>query len=243
MYKILFVSALSWEVKPIKEQIKIFNIPNLKVDFLSTWIWNYNTILHLTKYLSDKDYDFLVNIWSCWYNNLDKNIYQVWRVINMQNDKELLVPINVKVFDLATCYCFEKPVDKFDKQFCIIDMESYGFEMVANSFSLPRFILKIPVDNIWKKFDKNLFLKKIANIDFKKVLESILLCLQTIPEKQNLDKYINHFNFTFSQKYIFISLYNKYIALKNNDFESFFQENKEFTRKHFLKKLERYLTV
>jgi len=60
----------------------------------------------------------------------------------------LLVPINVKVFDLATCYCFEKPVDKFDKQFCIIDMESYGFEMVANSFSLPRFILKIPVDNI-----------------------------------------------------------------------------------------------
>jgi nucleoside phosphorylase len=29
-----------------------------------------------------------------------------------------------------------------------VDMESYGFEMVCDSFSLPRIILKVPVDKI-----------------------------------------------------------------------------------------------
>jgi len=243
MYNILFVSALSWELKLIKEKIKKLNIPNLKVDFFSTWMWNYNTILHLTRYLSDKTYDFLINIWSCWHNNLNKYIYQVARIINVQNDKELLVPINIKVFDLITSYCFEKPVLQFNKKNCIVDMESYWFEIVADSFLLPRLILKIPVDNMWEKFDKNIFIKNIDNINFKIVLKSIKLYLDTLPVKEKLDIYIDHFKFTFSQKHIFTKLYYKYIALKNDDFEQFFNDNKHLLRKEFLKKLEDILDI
>lgn len=240
MYKILFVSALSWELKPIKEKIKKLNISNLKIDFLSTWMWNYNMILNLTKYLSSKDYCFVVNIWSCWYKNLEdkKNIYQVARILNSSNDKELLVPINFKVSNLISCYCFEKPVSKFDIKNNIVDMESYGFEIVADSFQLPRLILKIPVDNIWEKFDKNIFLDNLDKIDFKNILESIKSYLETIPQKDNLDKYICYFRFSFSQKQIFRKLYSKYIALVWDDFESFFQKNKKLSRKEFLKKLE-----
>ncbi len=238
MYKILFVSALSWELKPIKERVKKLNIPNLKIDFFSTWMWNYNMILNLTKYLSSKDYDFIVNIWSCWHKNLDKTIYQIARILNSSNDKELLVPINFKVSNLIDCYCFEKPVSKFDIKDSIVDMESYGFEMVADSFQLPRLILKTPVDNIWEKFDKNIFLDNLDKIDFKNILESIKSYLKTIPQKDNLDNYIDYFGFSFSQKQIFKKLYNKYIALIWDDFESFFQENKQLWRKEFLKKLE-----
>lgn len=243
MYKILFVSALSWELKPIKEKIKKLNILDLKVDFFSTWMWNYNMILHLTKYLSDKNYDFIVNIWTCWYKGLNNDIYQVCKIINIQNNKELLIPINIKNFTLTTCYCFDKPVNNLDIDNCIVDMESYGFEIVADSFLLPRLILKVPVDDIWKNFDKDIFLRKLDNINFKKVLESIKWYLRTIPKKQKLDKYINHFKFTFSQKQIFNKLYNKYLALKGYDFDSFYENNKDIDRKNFLKKLDNILDI
>lgn len=243
MYKILFVSALSWELKPIKDKIKKLNIPNLKIDFFTTWMWNYNMILHLTRYLVDKDYDFIVNIWTCWYKGLNDNIYQVWQIINIQNNKELLVPINIKIFHLVSCYCFDKPVKKLDTKFCLVDMESYGFEIVADNFLLPRLILKIPVDNIWEKFDKDLFLRNLNDIDFKKVLESIKLYLKDKPKKQKLDKYINHFKFTFSQKQIFKRLYNKYLALKDNNFDSFYEHNKNSDRKNFLTKLDNILDI
>jgi len=260
MYKILFVSALSWELKHIKKQIKQLKIPNLKIDFFQTWMWNYNMILNLTSYLQEKksnwtNYDFILNIWSCGYNTvissqLQTLFYQIPRIINLSNNKELLIPINFKIAPFATCLSSETPIkhnklninincQKFlnpQSIINVIDMESYGFELVANKFLIPRLILKIPVDIIWEKFDINKFIQKVENINFEKILLEIKAYLQTIPAKHNLSKYINHFNFTVAQQHIFERLYYKYEALYWN-FQKFFEQNKNLDRKNFLKKL------
>ena len=68
MYNILFVSALPGELKIIKEKVKELNLINLKTDFFTTWMWNYETIFSLTKYLENKVYDFVINIYNC--NNI-----------------------------------------------------------------------------------------------------------------------------------------------------------------------------
>lgn len=62
MYQILFTSALPAELKVIKNEIKSLNTKDIQIDFFSSGIGNYNTILELTKKLSEKKYDFVVNI-------------------------------------------------------------------------------------------------------------------------------------------------------------------------------------
>ena len=77
MHKILIVSALSQELNTIKAQIKNLKIKNLKISFFTTWMGNYNTILNLTRFLEKNDFDFLVNIWICWYKNEKVYFFQV----------------------------------------------------------------------------------------------------------------------------------------------------------------------
>ena len=244
MHKILFVTALSWELKYIKKEIKKLKIPNLKVDFFTTWMWNYNTILNLTKYLSTKEYDFIVNIGSAWYFwNEINNIYQITRIKNLANNKEELVPINLKLYDLATCFSSEIPVSNSDnlpiqEDFYLIDMESYGFELVWNSFNIPRLILKIPVDKIWEKFNSNIFIKKVDKIDFNYILINILEYLKSLTEKEDLSYYFEYFKFTFSEKLIFERLYHRYQAL-HWDFTVFFEANKMLDKKKFLEILKK----
>jgi hypothetical protein len=62
MYQILFTSALPAELKVIKNEIKSLSTKDMQIDFFSSGIGNYNTILELTKKLSEKKYDFVVNI-------------------------------------------------------------------------------------------------------------------------------------------------------------------------------------
>jgi len=69
MYKILVCCATSNELKVAKKKIKSLSLP-LKVDFLQLGIWNYNTIFSLTKRLSEKDYDFLINVGACWIRSV-----------------------------------------------------------------------------------------------------------------------------------------------------------------------------
>ncbi len=69
MYKILVCCATSNELKVVKKKIKSLSLP-LKVDFLQLGIWNYNTIFSLTKRLSEKDYDFLINVGACWIRSV-----------------------------------------------------------------------------------------------------------------------------------------------------------------------------
>ena len=237
--KILIVSALSWELKPIKDKIKQLKLP-IKINFLTTWMWNYNMILNLQEEIIKNKYDFLINIWSCWYKNKKEDLIQIARIFNITNQKELLVPIFFKVSKLESIFCSEKIVSKLDEWF--VDMESYWFELVASKYNIPRLILKIPVDEIWNNFDKNIYIKKLNKANFEDILKQIIDYLKSTPKKENFDIFFNELNLTFSQKIIFKRLYYKYSSLIWN-FDIFFNENKNLWRKDFLKLLEEKTNV
>ncbi len=246
--KILLVTALSQELNVIKSEIKKLKIPNLKVSYSSTWMGNYNMILNLTRFLEKNwDFDFVLNIWTCWYKSDYKDFFQVIRIFNFSNKKELLVPHLINFWDFESIFCSEKVV--FDSETLLeeqfVDMESFGFELVCDSFSLSRAIFKVPVDKIWtetKNFDFSLASSYLREkIDYKKLFEEILKYLEKIPEKQDFDKYFSEINFTFSQKEIFKKLFFKYKALVSDNFESYFEENKSLQKEKFLKNLENFL--
>lgn len=245
MYKILVVCALSWELKLIKKKIKNVNIYWINIDFFTTWMWNYNTILNLTKFLEKNDYDFVLNIWSSWYFKLKNfnNIYLINRIFNLSNNKELLTPILFdNIFEFASVYCDEKPIKevKFNdlNDNVLLDMESFGFETVMNSFKIPRVLLKIPVDKVWEEFDKKVFENNVNNINYNQILKKIKNYLWNQQKDKNLQFFYDYFYFTFTEKQIFKKLYFKYKALLSNDFMCFFDENKNLDKKTFLKKLK-----
>lgn len=248
MKKILVVSALSQELNAIKPKIKNLNLRNIKISYFSTWMWNYNTILNLTKFLSEnKGFDFVINIWVCGYKDFYKDFFQVVRIFNFANKKELLVPNILDFWELESIFCSEKIIfnwkEIFEENF--VDMESFGFETVLDSFSIPRIILKVPVDKIgeetinfdFKKSEK--FLQD--KIDYEKLFEKIEKYLKKIPEKIDFEKYFSNFSFTFSEKEIFKKLFHKFMALTWEDFEKYFEENKNFEKEKFLKNLQDYL--
>ena len=255
MYKILIVSALSQEMNPIKEQIKKLELKNFKISFLTTWIWNYNMILNLTSFLEqNKDFDFIINIWVCWYSNKKIDFFQVWRSFNLSNNKELIIPHLIDFWNLESIACSESVIYNWEKLEWedYIDMESYWFEKVCDSFRLPRMILKVPVDKVWeetKNFDfkkSTKFLKE--NIDYKKLLEKIENYLENtfssqrkVKEKDIIENYKEYFGFTFSENEIFKRFYYRYNALVKEKFDIYFEENKNSNKKEFLNGLRDYL--
>jgi len=265
MYKILVVWALSQELNIIKEEIKNLELRNIKTIFFTTWIGNYNMILNLTKYLEqNKDFDFVINIWVCGHIPLSQpfpprekgvaQLIQVARILNLANNKELIVPHIIDFWELESIASSEKII--YDEKELIwekyVDMESYGFEKVCDNFSISRIILKVPVDKIWvetKIFNyERAFQKLKNNIDYKllfveiyKYLENIFSFQRVKNEKEIFEKYKTYFWFTFSQTEIFKRFYHRYFAIIWEDFENYFEQNKELKKKDFLKNLEVFL--
>ena len=256
MHQILVVWALSQELNVIRKQIKNANVSWIKIDFLQTWMWNYNTIFSLTKKLEQKKYDFVLNIWVCGFRKFNKieNIdkyYQVTRIVNIFNQKELIVPNILNFWKQASIFsCDDIAYDikntnnllteiKFKKgkyilnfnysnDFVLLDMESFGFEFVCVKYNLPRMILKVPIDFSWDDLDKidynNTLGRLEKNIDYKKLIETIKSYLDTQnKEKLNLDKYFNKLKFSQRQKEIFEFLYKKYEVLIWDDFDTYFE--------------------
>ena len=132
-------------------------------------------------------------------------------------------------------------------------MESYWFELVCNSFNIPRIILKVPVDKIWeetKNFDFNKAKRLLAeNIDYKKLIEKIenlFNCQQggfsplyTEKQEKIKQKILNNYKWTFSEKIIIEKEVNRFIVLELWNLEEFFEENKELGKKEFLNKLKK----
>jgi len=113
MKQILVVCALSQELNIVRKQIKKLDIKALKIDFLQTWMWNYNTIFALTKQLENKKYDFIVNIWVAGYFwEKNEKFYQVWNIKNIFTQKELIVPTYFKFWKLATCVSSDLVVNR-----------------------------------------------------------------------------------------------------------------------------------
>lgn len=256
MKKILIVWALSREINIVKEEIKKLELINIKTSFLTTWMGNYNMIINLTRFLENHDFDLVLNIWVCWYLEENKKFIQVGRVKNNSNNKELIIPKIINFWDIESILSSEKIIsDKtmlWEETF--VDMESYGFEMVCDSFSIPRIILKIPVDKVWvetvnfdfQKAENNLR----NNLDYKdlfiKIIEYIDNHFQIWKWKYNIhhseiDVFSNHLWFTFSEKEIFKRLYFRYLALVNKDFGIYFESHKEEVKKTFLHNLEKFM--
>ncbi|MDD2907631.1 MAG: hypothetical protein PHH98_03235 [Candidatus Gracilibacteria bacterium] len=247
MKKILIVCALSSELNNIKEIVKNLGLRNVKLSFFTTGMGNYNTILNLTRFLENESFDFVINIGVCGYKTEIIPAFQVARIYNLSNNKELIIPNLIDFLSLKSIACSEKIV--FDSSIILeelfVDMESYGFELVCNSFSVPRLILKVPVDKIGdetKNFDFEkavTFLKQ--NIDYKALLEKVISYLDKKEEKIDFEKYFKVFNFTFSEKEIFKKFYFRYNSLVGSDFEEYFLENSSLEKKVFLKELEKFL--
>ncbi len=263
MYKILIVSALSRELNVVKEEIKKLGLQNVKTSFLTTWMWNYNMILNLTRFLENHEVDLVINIWVCWYSppsnsplaGGEKN-FQVARILNISNNKELIVPKIIDFSKLESIACSEKPVydqeEIWEEKF--VDMESYWFEKVCDSFSVARLILKVPVDKIGEE-TQNFDFKKAENslrnsIDYKELFWKINDYLENHFNVWKgkykfhhdlFETYEDRFKFSFSEKEIFKRLYFRYIALVNNDFDKYYIENKDKNKKDFLKWLENFL--
>ncbi len=259
MKKILFVLAMNLELNSVKQEIKKINISKfLEISFLKSWMWNYNTIFNLTKFLEkNNDIDFIINIWVCWFKKYRENFIQIWRIKNILNNKELIIPNFINFWKIDSIACSEDIIYNSDEiwQENFIDMESFWFEMVSEKYNIPRIILKIPVDKIWDE-TRNFDFKKakrflVGNIDYEKLVENISDFLdKNKKEEINLDKYYKKFNFSESQKVIFEKLYNKYLVLVWNDFDKYFNKfleksiNKKIEKKdlkEFLKTLEIYL--
>lgn len=248
MKKILIVTALSQELNSIKEKIKKLKMQNLKISYFTTWVWNYYTILNFTRFLEqNKDFDFIVNIWVCGYKEEKKDFFQVARIFNSANKKELIVPNLFDFWDLESIFCSEKIIfdwkDILEEKFC--DMESFWFELVCESFSIPRMILKVPVDKIGDETENFDFLKAKKylqeNIDYELLLTKILDYLNKKTAKKDFSKFLNYYNLTFSENIIFERNIYKFEALVKKDFSLYFDENKEKTKENFLKDLDLFL--
>ena len=247
MKKLLIVCAHSKELNSVKSKIKQIKNKNLKISFFSTWIWNYNVLLNLSRFLENNDFDFVLNIWICWYINNYKDVFQVSRIYNIANSKELIVPTIINWYDLWSIVTSDHVVYDskllFDESY--VDMESYGFELVCDSFKIPRLLLKVPVDKVWietKNFDfkkADSFLKD--NIDYQDLLLKLENYLSNTKEETNFEKYFLEYNFTFSEKEIFKKLFYRYMSLVWDDFDNYFKQNKTLNKKTFLKDLETFL--
>jgi len=249
MKKILFISALSAELKIVKEEIKKLNSKNFEFGFLESWIGNYNTILNFTRFLEkNNNFDFVINIWVCGYNNIYKKVIQVWRIKNLSNNKEKIIPNFIDFWKIESIACSEYIVyntkEIWEENF--VDMESYGIELVAEKYNIARIILKVPVDKIWEE-TKNFDYKKAKkylreNIDYRKLINEILEFLEKNNNeeiwKEIKEKILKNYKWTFSEKIILEKELNKFIVLKLWNLEEFFEENKSLNKKDFLTNLK-----
>ncbi|MBS9775154.1 hypothetical protein KGV52_00410 [Candidatus Gracilibacteria bacterium] len=249
MKTILVVSALSQEGKVIKNILKQFQKKDIKILYLSTGMGNYKMILELTKFLEQHtQIDFLLNIGVCGKKQMEKKYLNIARIVNIYTKKELIVPQLLGYKNMNSIVCSERIVTNSDvlEDEHFVDMESYGFEMVAENYKLPRAIFKVPVDEIGeetKNFDFKNALKKLEeNIDYEELLEKIQTYLEKKSEKQtDFSKYFSHYAFTFSQKEQFKKLFFEYETMLKNDFEAYFLEHNQKSKKQFLQDLQTYL--
>jgi hypothetical protein len=215
-------------------------------------MWNYKTIMNLWLYLTQQKYDFIVNIWVCWYVWEYQKIIQISAIKNISNNKELISPIFLEFTKIKSIACSDKIIYDPEKleweQF--VDMESYWFEMICDKFNIPRIILKIPVDKIWeetKNFDFQKAKKYLSeNINYFELLEKIEEYLENtspqpspLEERENVikNKILNNFKFSFSENIIINKLLNRFIVLELWNLEEFFEENSGLGKKEFLNKL------
>ncbi len=181
--KVLVCAATWGEMKTIKTNIKNLNLIWLSVSFLTTGIWNYETIFWLTNYIltnKEEKPDIILNIWVCGYVWEKKDVVQVARIINASTGKENIVPIPKVIVPVSSCWCSETPVYEktLNEDNYVVDMESFAIDYVGQKFQIPRILIKIPVDQVGDEtlaFDRHQALELLEkNIDWKKMMEILI---------------------------------------------------------------------
>lgn len=246
--KILITAATPWELRTIKQLWNSQSSKNMKADFLQIGIWNINSSLHITQSLSKNNYDFVINIWVCWYSDIQEPLIQIVRSVYHPTGKEILTPVFFEFAPLKSICCSEIPITDvhilWNEHY--VDMESYAVEKICEHFSIPRLILKVPIDKVWAEtedFDYTSACKILwENIDMKHLKNSLEKYFSTLRETYDISLYISHYRFTTSEKIIFEKYFHKYITLSNQSFEVFFTEHKNLEKTKFLQQFSEALT-
>lgn len=237
--QILIVWALSKELNVIKDKLKNSK-RNFQINYLISWMWIYETVFSLTKYLENNSKpDFIINIWICWYKENKLDYIQIWRIIKQETWKELIVPIFVDFGNIETITSSEKIIDNpnlLEENY--IDMESRAIEFVANKYKIPRLIIKVPADKIWdetKNFDyKKALINLAENINYKHLLEKICSYLYSIPKSDNYEYLKEKYRFSYQEFEILKQKISKYETLSNKLFIDFYNKNHILNKKDFL---------
>jgi len=207
----------------------------------------HSSILSLTQELSIHSYDFIVNYWVCWYSNQESNMIQVVRTLEAYTNKELIVPVLFKFWELASCLCSEKIIydDSLMQNIWFVDMESYAVEKVCDYFRIPRIILKVPVDRVWdetRNFNRDKACKLLqANIDFTLLTQKISKYLDSIVEPIDLSIYTSHLKFSVSEQVIFQKYFQAYCSLSKESFDLFFEKYSHLEKKEFLQNMKQHI--
>jgi hypothetical protein len=236
-YKILFCIALPAELKIVKNEIKKLNILWLDIKFLLIWVWNYNVIYSVKDYISNNSKpDFIVNLWVCWHSLLEIiDVIQVYRIKNLSNDREEIVPLYLNLYKLESILSSEKVI--IDKKNMLwenfVDMESYWINYICNKEKINFIIIKVPFDLVWAE-SKNVSINSMI-----RKLEKKLYLINNQKKDIDLSFYKNYFSFTFSEFEIFKKNYKKFLAFWI-DFDDFFERNNFMDKKTFLKYFSNY---
>lgn len=227
--KILFAIALPIEMKTMKSQIKNLNLNGVTIDFLLTWVWVVNTVYSIKNYIQEKQKpDFLVNIWVCGKRDETYNdFFQVYRIKNLSNNKEILCPNYIDFLPLHSIGCSDKIItDKKELgEESLVDMESYGIDYIAEKEKIPYIMIKKPFD-IVSNGSKNVNIsdieKMLNSCDLKALIEKIQ-DFHDQKSSQNYDYEIQilkeKHRLTFSESQLLKKFFNKEIAHGKKDTE------------------------
>lgn len=242
MKKILFIVALPQELKIIKEEIKPLK-SSFKVDFLLSWVWNYNVIYALKDHIFNKwKPDFIINIWVCWAKNETFfNFFQVYRIKNNSNNREIICPNYLKFLPLKSILSSERIItekkDLQDEDF--VDMESYWVDFICNREEIPYLIIKKPFDLIWensKKVDLKELQNSLKNFNYLELFEKIENFFND-NKKENYDKEISilkeKLRLTFSETEMLKKYINKEISFWES-FSDIFEKLIHLDKEYFL---------
>lgn len=224
MKKVLIITALPQELKWVKDSI--IKSKNLSIDFLQTWVWNLNVVYSLKSYIFNKwKPDFIINIGACWCkNDKYKDFFQVYKIKNLSNNREVIVPVYTEYLDLKWIYCSDKIItsknELIEEDF--VDMESYWIDFICDKEKIPYILIKKPFD-IVSKNSKKVDLEELKN-SFKDLdYDKLLLLIEEFFNKEIWLNYENEiallkekFRLTFSETNILKNYINKKISFWEN---------------------------
>lgn len=224
MKKVLIITALPQELKWVKDSI--IKSKNLSIDFLQTWVWNLNIVYSLKDYIFNKwKPDFIINIGVCWCkNDKYKDFFQVYKIKNLSNNREVIVPVYIEYLDLKWIYCSDKIITSKDEliEEDFVDMESYWIDFICDKEKIPYILIKKTFDIVSEK-SKKVDLEEIKN-SFKDLdYDKLFLLIEEFFNKEIWLNYENEiallkekFRLTFSETNILKNYINKKISFWEN---------------------------